>query len=221
MKENFTDITVLLDKSGSMVNMKSEVISGFNSFLKRQKETSGEAVITLIEFDKCDIHNAFNGTVYTAKPINEAPILNKELYVPCGMTPLRDALGMAIKNTGDRLSSMDEKDRPSKVIFMIITDGYENASSEYSQIQVKEMTEHQTNVYNWDFIFLGANIDSFAQGNLVGIKTVTIADFSSNNVVKAFNMTSDKVSNYRISGQKSDLAYTNNERKSLINNDKR
>lgn len=164
MKEDLTDITIVLDRSGSMNKIKSDTIGGFNEFLGDQKEVEGEANFSLIQFD--DEYKL----VHNALPIKVVPLLNGRTFVPRGMTRLLDAIGRTIVTTGDRLSLIKEEDRPGKVMFVIITDGKENDSREYiDKATIFNMIEHQKNAYNWEFIFLGAKQDAIAVAQGIGI----------------------------------------------------
>lgn len=147
---DLTDITVVVDRSGSMASVRSESENSFNKFLDDQRKLTDECRITLVKFD-----NEYE-MVYQAIPIQEAPRFTME---PRGWTALYDAVGKSIVSTGSRLASMKEKDRPGKVLFVIITDGEENASKEYTGPQVKKMIQHQEDTYSWHFTYLGAGID--------------------------------------------------------------
>jgi len=212
MKENFTDITVLIDQSGSMNERVSEVIGGFNSFLKTHKKASGDANISLILFDSVNPQEV----VYSAKPVRQAPNLTADTFRPRGGTPLYDAFGLAITATGQRLAALPESERPSRVIFVVITDGFENMSREYSASMVKSVVKHQTEKYSWDFIFLGADMDAMAQGAQIGIVAGSTVPLTSNNFVRAFNLTAAKTAAYRSTNNKADLGYTVTERDSLM-----
>jgi len=162
MNDNLTDISIVLDRSGSMESTRSDTIGGFNTFLKAQKEAEGDAILTLAQFDhQYEI-------VHNGVKIKDVPELDMRTYVPRGMTALLDAIGRTINETGLRLDSLAEKDKPGKIIFVIITDGYENASSEFTREKINEMIKHQTDKYNWDFVFLGANQDAIAVGKSYG-----------------------------------------------------
>jgi uncharacterized protein YegL len=163
MNENLTEIVAILDRSGSMEHLTNDTVGGFNSFLKEQKEIPGEAVLTTVFFN--DSYKLLHDRV-NIKDVK--PITNKE-YIAQGSTALLDALGKTINDIGLKLYNTQENDRPGKVIFFIITDGEENASKEFSKEKVKEMVELQKNTYSWEFIFMGANIDSFAAASSIGI----------------------------------------------------
>lgn len=162
MKDNFTSINVVLDRSGSMGGFTGDTIGGFNTFLKEQKAVPGEALFTLALFD----HEYT--LIHDCVPIAQVPELTNTTYVPRGSTALLDALGRTITATGAKLAAMKEEDRPSKVLFVVITDGEENASREFIHAKIMEMIKHQTEVYKWQFIYLGANQDAIQAGNKMG-----------------------------------------------------
>jgi hypothetical protein len=163
MKPNYTDINIVLDRSGSMQSIKADTIGGFNAFLEQQKVTPGEATITLAQFD--DVYEV----VYRAIPLPQAPELNGETFVPRSATALLDAIGRTINETGTRLSKLREADRPSQVIFVILTDGEENSSVEFTAQHINQMIRHQRDVYKWEFIFLGANQDAITTASELGM----------------------------------------------------
>lgn len=165
MNSNLTEIVFLLDRSGSMSGLENDTIGGFNSFIKNQCELDGETIVTTVLFDdKYEIlWDGVNG--------KQLELTSKDYYVR-GATALLDAVGKTIINVGNRLANTDELKRPGKVIFVITTDGYENASREFSYKKIKEMITHQQEKYNWEFIFLGANIDTAAEANNLGISEV-------------------------------------------------
>ena len=163
MKENFTDISIVLDRSGSMGSIKDDTIGGFNQFIEDQQKVEGKALLSLIQFD------SEYSIVHSAIPIKETPKLTDKTFIPRASTALYDAIGRTILATGIRLNGIDESDRPDKVIFVIITDGYENASREFDGNTIKQMIEHQTKIYNWEFVYLGANQDAITVANDMGI----------------------------------------------------
>ena len=171
MNNNLTEIVIILDRSGSMQNLTGDTIGGFNSFVEGQKKEEGEARLTAVLFDdKYEIlHNGIN--------IRNVPALTEKEYYARGMTAMLDAIGKTINDIGERLSKTDENDRPGKVIFVITTDGMENASREFSKKQIKEIIERQQNIYNWTFLFLGANIDSFSEAGSIGIAAPMVANY--------------------------------------------
>jgi uncharacterized protein YegL len=205
-----THIAILLDRSGSMDSIKEETISGFNFFLNEQKESGANASLTLVQFD-----TQATEVVHENAPIQSVPPLNAQTYQPRGGTPLLDALGETIISTGRTLSVIPEANRPDKVVFVIITDGQENSSHKYNKAQVKEMLEHQTNVYKWQFIYLGANQDAFAEAGNMGIGMAQAANFTPANMPAAFAVASENVASYRRSNDTASLRYTDKQRERL------
>lgn len=172
MKANSTLIVFLLDKSGSMLQGKTDTIGGFNSFIEQQKkETEGEVKSTLFLFDtKCE-------PVYTMLPLTNVPKLTDETYTVGGWTALVDSMCQSIDETGRKLSSMSEAERPSRVIFVTITDGEENRSTRFTSSQLKERIQHQESKYAWNFVYLGANQDSFKNAAHYGIDVRSVANW--------------------------------------------
>jgi uncharacterized protein YegL len=175
-KENFTSINVIIDASGSMAHLSHDTMGNFNSFLKEQKEFPGEAVFTLCTFNT-DYH-----LTHDFVKIASVPDLDSKSYVPQGGTALLDAVGTTIDSVGRKLAALPEEERPSKVIFLIITDGHENSSRRYSAEQIKSMVEHQKNVYSWEFVFMGANIDAIATGTNLGISMQNTLNYDATSV---------------------------------------
>jgi hypothetical protein len=180
---NKTSITVILDKSGSMQSCRTDTIGGYNTFIEGQKALPGECEITLVQF------NEISEFTYKSQNIKDLQPLEADQYRPLGNTALLDAVGKAINGKGAEFAAMNEEDRPSKVIFVIITDGQENCSEAFTQATIKEMVEHQKSVYSWDFTFLGANIDTFAVADSIGIvagKSLSFSSTSRGGSVRAF-----------------------------------
>lgn len=171
MKKGLTEIVFILDNSGSMQSIKDDAIGGYNSFIEDQRKAEGETTITLILFDTQVTK------VYEGAKIHDVPVLTPHDYIPQGMTAMNDAIGTAIDSVGARLGATNEAERPENVIFAIMTDGHENASREYSGEQVKDKVTHQQEKYNWQFIFLGANIDSKKTASGLGIRADFAGDF--------------------------------------------
>jgi uncharacterized protein YegL len=160
MRKNHTEIVCIVDRSGSMASIKTDAEGGFDSFIVEQKKVKGTASVTLVLFDdKYEV-------AYQDKDLKNVPLLN---LVPRGNTALLDAIGRTINEVGSRLASTAEKDRPGKVMVCIVTDGQENASKEFTKTKIKEMIDHQRSKYSWEFSYLGANQDAFAEANQIGI----------------------------------------------------
>jgi len=181
---NKTSITVILDKSGSMDIVRDDTVGGYNTFIEAQKKLPGDCEITLIQF------NQDTEFTYKSKPIQELKEgLNRDSYMPSGYTGLFDAIGKAINEKGAELSALKEEERPGKVMFVIITDGQENASKEFNQDKIREMIDHQKSTYSWDFTFLGANIDTNAASSAIGIdqsKSLSFSTTSKGGASRAF-----------------------------------
>lgn len=176
MKENSTEIVFILDESGSMWHLTDDTIGGFNSYLEEQKRHEGEAYITTVLFstDYKVIHDHVD--------IKEVSPLTDKQYSPCGCTALLDAIGKTINSVGKRLADTPEEQRPAHVIFVITTDGMENSSQEYSYAQIKAMVEHQQTKYSWEFVFIGAGIDSYAEADQIGIGGIHTMSVQANEV---------------------------------------
>ncbi|MBV1757108.1 MAG: hypothetical protein KMY55_04605 [Dethiosulfatibacter sp.] len=163
MNRNLTEIVFILDRSGSMSGLESDTIGGYNAMLKRQQEENGEAIVTTVLFDDEYqlLHDRFN--INWIKPITE-----KEYFVG-GSTALLDAMGKSIQKIINVQKHTSDDQKADKVLFVITTDGMENASREYSNGRIKKMVEHQKEKYGWEFIFLGANIDAVLTAERFGI----------------------------------------------------
>ena len=210
MKANIPDITLVVDRSGSMQQMREDAEGGVNAFIQQQAEEQGAAVLTLVQFDtEYEI-------LHRGIPIDEVPEYRLE---PRGMTALLDAVGRAINETGIRLKKLKEADRPGLVIFVITTDGLENSSTEFTRTQIKEMIEHQQSKYGWHFTFLGANQDAFAEAGAMGMRASAVANYSMGKVGEAYQMTSNKISRMRSQHRKGEEVldeFTDEERKKMM-----
>ncbi|HYE10921.1 MAG TPA: vWA domain-containing protein [Patescibacteria group bacterium] len=162
MNMNLTEIIFLLDRSGSMGGLENDTIGGFNAFLHNQKQLDGKTLITTVLFDN-QYELLWNGI-----DANNVKLTSREYFVR-GTTALLDAVGKTILDVGYRLANTKEEDRPGKVIFVIITDGMENSSKEFTYSKIKELIQHQQQKYNWEFVFLGANIDAVSEAENIGI----------------------------------------------------
>lgn len=196
MKKGLTELIFILDRSGSMCGLESDTIGGFNSMLEKQKKEEGEAIITTVLFDdKYELlHDRIN-----VKDV--APITDKDYFVR-GTTALLDAIGRTINKIINEQKSKSEQERAEHVLFVIITDGMENASQEYSLNKVREMIEHQKNNYGWEFIFLGANIDAIATAERFGISKDRAVNYNADGegILLNYQVISKTVSCMRSSG---------------------
>ncbi len=171
MKTNISELVFILDKSGSMSGLESDTIGGYNAMLKKQQEEPGEAIVTTVLFD--DNYELLHDRI-NIKGI--CPITEKEYFVG-GCTALLDAIGKTIHKIGNVQRHTGEKQRADKVMFVITTDGMENASREYTPEKIKEMVERQKEKYGWEFIFLGANIDAISTAARFGISADRAANY--------------------------------------------
>lgn len=171
MKKNWTELILILDKSGSMSGLEGDTIGGYNSMLERQKAVGGACRVTTVLFNQsCELLHD-RADLRTVRP------MRREQYVAGGATALMDAVGMAIARTIAAQVGAPKRERAEKVMFVIITDGEENASRMYSAAQVRQMIRRQREKYGWEFLFLGANIDAVETAGRFGIDASRAADY--------------------------------------------
>lgn len=171
MKTNITELVFILDKSGSMSGLESDTIGGFNAMVRKQQKEPGDAIVTTVLFD--DNYELLHDRI-NIKGIR--PITEKEYYVG-GCTALLDAIGKTIHKISNVQKHTGKEQRADKVVLVITTDGMENASREYTAESIKKMIERQKEKYDWEFIFLGANIDAIATAAKVGISADRAANY--------------------------------------------
>jgi hypothetical protein len=188
MRSDLTDITLVIDRSGSMQSICEDAEGGVNAFVLEQAKQPGDVLLTLVQFDT---EYEF---VHRAVPIKQVPSYK---LTPRGMTALFDAVGRAINETGERLAKMAAESRPGLVIFVIMTDGLENSSVEFSKFQVRELIEQQQAKYQWQFTYLGANQDAFAEAGGIGIQSAGAANYAPDKVQDAWRGTGVLVSRMR------------------------
>jgi len=196
MKTNLTELVFILDKSGSMSGLEKDTIGGFNSMLTKQQVEPGECHITTVLFDNNYelLHDRID-----IKAVS--PITDKEYFVG-GSTALLDAIGKTINKIGNAQKHTADDYRAEKVLFVIITDGEENSSREYSAEKVKAQIERQKTKYGWEFIFLGANIDAVETAGHFGISPDRAVDFiaDSEGTELNFQVMSETVASFRKEG---------------------
>ena len=181
MNKNLTEMVFILDRSGSMSHLEADTIGGYNSLIAQQKKERGEAVITTVLFDdKYEL-------VHDHADIGKVAQLTDREYFARGLTALLDAIGKTIAHVKGRHKYAPDSEIPQKTMVIIITDGFENASREFSKEQVKAMIEHQKEKYGWEFLFLGANIDAVSTARDYGITSDRAVKYEADGVGTRMN----------------------------------
>lgn len=194
MKKNYTKIIVLLDRSGSMATIENDMIGGYNQFISEQKKISvGTCDVSFYQF------NTQYEVIYENTPIEFVKTLDHSNFRPSGGTSLLDAMGKTINRVGEQLSSLAEHDRPDKVVFIIITDGEENSSITFNFEMIKSMVTKQSEVYNWQFTYLGANQNAWNVGSKMGIISGASLSFAPNSrgITEGISSLNATLSSYR------------------------
>lgn len=206
MRKDLTDVVMVVDRSGSMAFRKDDAEKGVNAFLEQQRKDPGVTRVTLVQFD--NVYEFVHRGV-------DARDVGPFVLSPRGSTALLDAVGRAIVETGDRLKILPERERPGLVAFVIVTDGEENASKEFTLDRLKEMITHQTDVYKWQFTFIGANQDAFAAAGGMGIPAAAALNFAEEKTSGAYRVAANNFSRMKAAtarGVAPDNAYTDKER---------
>ena len=163
MNKNLTELVFIIDKSGSMSGLEKDTIGGFNSLIEKQKKEPGNAIVSTILFsDVIDV-------IHDRLDIDQVPYLTSKDYFVCGCTALLDAIGQTLTRIIHVQENLNEDEQPGKTLFIITTDGKENSSKEYSYKKIKELINMVKEKYNYEFIFLGANIESEEEASKLGI----------------------------------------------------
>lgn len=209
MRDGYTHITVILDRSGSMDAIRNDTIGGFNAFLNEQKSGSGSATLTLVQFDS---QNSYE-VIHRFKVLEEIPEFTRETFIPRGGTPLLDAIGQGINDLEATLSTMREADKPSGIVVVIITDGQENQSREFKKDQIKKMVSEKQERSGWQFVFLSADLDAIGDAleNEIRAHSTMAFDKSSSGTAAAMASLSSRISDYR-SGRRMVVSFTDEDR---------
>jgi len=217
MKKNYTHLAVILDRSGSMESIRGDVIGGFNAFLAEQRAGEGTATLSLIQFDGQEPYHP----VHDFRQIATVPELNQRTYVPRGSTPLLDAVGQTLAQTEAMLFGMEKKQRPGNVVVVVITDGMENASREYTAAQVRKLVDEKS-AAGWQFVFLSSDLSAVEDAAAYGFggQATMAFDQDANGAANMFASTSERVREYR-SGAAGEIAFSPEDRGKQQNESRR
>ena len=193
MKNNVTELVFIIDRSGSMSGFEDDTIGGFNSTIEKQKEQEGKVYVSTVLFDN------YSKVIHDRVDINEIKPMTRNDYQVRGCTALLDAIGGAIHHIGNVHKYAREEDVPEKTIFLITTDGMENASQQYNSEQVKKMIKRQEERYGWEFVFVAANIDAVHTAETIGIRRERAANYrqDAEGTEMLFCAMSEAVTSYR------------------------
>ena len=176
-----TELVFILDRSGSMSGLEKDTIGGFNSMIEKQKKEAGEALVSTVLFDTESV------VIHDRLPLDRVPRMTEKEYFTRGCIALLDAVGGAIHHIGNIHKYARKEDVPEKTMFIITTDGYENASKRYDYEKVRKMIERQKEKYGWEFLFLGANIDAAAEARRFGISADRAVNYKCDEAGTALN----------------------------------
>lgn len=215
MRKGLTEVVFILDRSGSMSGLESDTIGGFNSLLEKQRKEEGEAYISVVLFD--DVSDV----IYDRVPVSKVEPMNDRQYYVRGCTALLDAVGGAVHHIANVHKYAREEDRPEKTLFIVTTDGMENASHIYTYAKVRQMVEKERNEYGWEFLFLGANIDAVNVADRFGIQAERAINYESDSIGTQlnYNVLSDALSAVRKSKSRAETSAVLKECSAPIVND--
>ena len=196
MKKGLTELVFILDRSGSMAGLEKDTIGGFNGMITRQKEEAGEALVSTVLF------NSDSRVIHDRLPLDQVPQMTSREYYVGGCTALLDAIGGAIHHIGNVHKYIREEDRPEHTMFVITTDGLENASRSYTLDSVRQAITRQKEKYGWEFLFLGANMDAVETAARMGMEADRAVTFTNDEegVELNFEVLSDTVAHFRTCG---------------------
>lgn len=175
------EMVFILDRSGSMSGLERDTIGGFNSMIRKQEKEKGDAYVTTVLFNEKSV------TIHDRLPIRKVPAMTEKEYFTTGCTALLDAVGQTIRHIAHIHRYARKEDVPEKTIFVITTDGYENASTKYDYETVRRMIEHEKEKYGWEFLFLGANIDAAKEAGRLGICADRAVTYKNDSVGVSYN----------------------------------
>ena len=215
MKNDYCHISVVLDRSGSMASTAKDVIGGFNTLLTDQKKVDGKATMTLAQFD--DYYEVLQNFADLAG----VPDLSTRTFVPRGSTALLDAMGKTLQSVKERIDAMASDEQPSRVLFVFITDGGENASTQFTRARVFEMIEdlkkssEDRDSIKWDFVFIGANQDAISEGGSLGFSRSASLTYSATSAgsTMAFDSLSRGITSYRCATESANYSFSEDDRK--------
>jgi uncharacterized protein YegL len=210
MKKDYTHIAMVVDRSGSMSSCWEDVLGGYKQLVIDNKKAPGKCTFTVAAFD----------TEYdTLEDFTDIQSVNETLKVsPRGGTALLDAIGKTITLVGEKLAKLAEDERPEKVMFVIQTDGYENASKEFKKDAIKKMITDQTEIYKWEFMFIGASLDAVHDAQSWGIRDCNTSVYNTNNSAKTFSLVGEKMTRCRgvdVAAYSAACSFTDDEKKTM------
>lgn len=195
MQNDYTHLTVILDRSGSMESIRDDTIGGFNAFLHEQQAQPGKATLTLVQFDTQDAYEV----VHHFQTIDQVPDLTQATFVPRSGTPLLDALGRGINDLDAQLQAIPEAVRPARVVMVVITDGQENSSREFGPGDIQAMIQRKQKQDDWQFVFLSADLGAIDDAIAGGIQAAAVMAFDKNaaGAKAAWGSTSKRIAQFR------------------------
>ncbi|MHB8967630.1 MAG: vWA domain-containing protein [Thermoleophilia bacterium] len=209
MRQGYTHISVILDRTGSMEPIRDDIIEGFNAFLVDQRNLPGTASMTLVQFDSVDPYEI----IHHFKLLAAVSPLTRDTYVPRAATPLLDAIGRGINDLDETLAEIAENDRPEHIVVVVITDGQENASKEFRKDTIIKMVTRHQEEFRWQFVFLSADLDSIKDAISYGMhhSSVIAFDKSARGVADVIKSSSHKISIFR-SGMSKGVSFSQEDR---------